>query len=114
MTSITRNLPGFVKDLGISIIGQVRTLAHHYFYRVSHPTVTVTQKCYVSLVENLNIEDVDCIKYSLSKGIGVGVVVGGSIMKVPQLLLSALLPLRPFFGLTFSQSFGPNLRGASP
>ncbi|KAI0247467.1 hypothetical protein BJV78DRAFT_1245472, partial [Lactifluus subvellereus] len=66
MTSITRNLPWFVKDLGISIIGQ---------------------KCYVSLVENLNIEDVDCIKYSLSKGIGVGIVVGGSIMKVPQLLL---------------------------
>jgi mannose-P-dolichol utilization defect protein 1 len=46
------------------------------------------QKCYVSLVENLNVEDVDCIKYSLSKAIGVGIVVGGSIMKVPQLVLS--------------------------
>ncbi|KAF8266297.1 hypothetical protein EI94DRAFT_1586163 [Lactarius quietus] len=66
MTSLTRNLPWFVKDLGISIIGQ---------------------KCYISLIENLNIEDVECIKYSLSKGIGVAVVVGGSIMKVPQLLL---------------------------
>ncbi|KAH9954936.1 hypothetical protein BC827DRAFT_1142290 [Russula dissimulans] len=66
MTSITRNLPRFVKDLGISIIGQ---------------------RCYVSIIENLNVEDVDCIKYSLSKGIGVGIVVGGSIMKVPQLLL---------------------------
>jgi mannose-P-dolichol utilization defect protein 1 len=66
MTTLTRNLPWFVKDLGISIIGQ---------------------KCYISLIENLNIEDVQCIKYSLSKGIGVAVVVGGSIMKVPQLLL---------------------------
>ncbi|KAH9016920.1 hypothetical protein EDB85DRAFT_1873787 [Lactarius pseudohatsudake] len=66
MTSLTRNLPWFVKDLGISIIGQ---------------------KCYISLIENLNIEDVHCIKYSLSKGIGVAIVVGGSIMKVPQLLL---------------------------
>jgi hypothetical protein len=46
------------------------------------------QKCYVSLIENLNLDDVDCIKYSLSKGIGVGIVAGGSIMKVPQLLLS--------------------------
>ena len=48
----------------------------------------VLQKCYVSLVENLNIADVDCLKYSLSKGLGIGIVVGGSIMKVPQLLLS--------------------------
>lgn len=47
------------------------------------------QKCYVSLVENLNIEDFECLKYSLSKGLGLGIVVGGSIMKVPQLLLSA-------------------------
>ncbi|KAI9430244.1 hypothetical protein H4582DRAFT_1442125 [Lactarius indigo] len=66
MTSLTRNLPWFVKDLGISIIGQ---------------------KCYISLIEDLNIEDVQCIKYSLSKGVGVAIVVGGSIMKVPQLLL---------------------------
>ncbi|KAA1475611.1 mannose-P-dolichol utilization defect 1 protein [Dentipellis sp. KUC8613] len=66
MTSITRNLPWFIKDLGVYIVGD---------------------KCYVSLVENLNIEDVDCLKYSLSKGLGIGIVVGGSIMKVPQLLL---------------------------
>jgi hypothetical protein len=60
------------------------------------------QKCYVSLVENLNVEDVDCIKYSLSKGIGVGIVVGGSIMKVPQLLLSKPHSLRPLRRLPFS------------
>ncbi|TFY79622.1 hypothetical protein EWM64_g4386 [Hericium alpestre] len=66
MTTITRNLPWFVKDLGVYIVGE---------------------KCYVSLVENLNIEDVECLKYSLSKGLGIGIVVGGSIMKVPQLLL---------------------------
>ncbi|KAI0061428.1 mannose-P-dolichol utilization defect 1 protein [Artomyces pyxidatus] len=66
MTSITRNLPWFIKDLGVSIVGD---------------------KCYVSLVENLNIEDVECLKYSLSKGLGLGIVVGGAVMKVPQLLL---------------------------
>lgn len=66
MTSITRNFPWFVKDLGVAIVGE---------------------KCYTSLVENLNIEDVECLKYALSKGLGLGIVVGGSIMKVPQLLL---------------------------
>ncbi|KAH9890128.1 mannose-P-dolichol utilization defect 1 protein [Cubamyces lactineus] len=66
MTTITRNLPWFIKDLGISIVGE---------------------KCYTSIVENLDLADVECLKYSLSKGLGLGIVVGGSIMKVPQLLL---------------------------
>ncbi|KZP26095.1 mannose-P-dolichol utilization defect 1 protein [Athelia psychrophila] len=66
MTSITRNLPSPIRDLGISIVGK---------------------KCYTSLVENLNVGDIDCLKYSLSKGLGLGIVVGGTIMKVPQLLL---------------------------
>ncbi|KAI0079435.1 mannose-P-dolichol utilization defect 1 protein [Panus rudis PR-1116 ss-1] len=66
MTAITQNLPWFVKDLGVSIIGE---------------------KCYTSIVENLHLDDVECLKYSLSKGLGLGIVVGGSIMKVPQLLL---------------------------
>lgn len=48
------------------------------------------QECYTSLVENLDIGDVKCLKYSLSKGLGIGIVVGGSIMKVPQILLSEL------------------------
>jgi mannose-P-dolichol utilization defect protein 1 len=48
-----------------------------------------TQKCYVTLVEDLDIFDVECLKYALSKGIGIGIVAGGSIMKVPQLLLGA-------------------------
>ncbi|KAF8878381.1 mannose-P-dolichol utilization defect 1 protein [Gymnopilus junonius] len=66
MTAITRNLPWFIKDLGVSIVGD---------------------DCYTSLVENLDIADVKCLKYSLSKGLGIGIVVGGSIMKVPQILL---------------------------
>jgi mannose-P-dolichol utilization defect protein 1 len=66
MTTITRNLPRFICDLGVSIIGK---------------------NCYASLIENLDISDVQCIRYSISKGLGVGIVVGGSIMKVPQVLL---------------------------
>ncbi|KAF9223427.1 mannose-P-dolichol utilization defect 1 protein [Gyrodon lividus] len=77
MTAITQNLPWFISDLGTAIIGQ---------------------KCYSSLVENLNIDDVDCLKYSLSKGLGLGIVVGGSIMKVPQLML--ILSARSARGLS--------------
>ena len=46
------------------------------------------QKCYASIVEDLNFSDTECLKYSLSKGLGVGIVVGGSIVKLPQVLLS--------------------------
>ncbi|KAI0260647.1 hypothetical protein BC834DRAFT_899416 [Gloeopeniophorella convolvens] len=79
MTSITRNLPWFIKDLGVSIVGQ---------------------KCYVSIVENLDLGDVECLKYSLSKGVGIAIVVGGSIMKVPQLLL--ILGARSARGLSLT------------
>ncbi|KAH7884711.1 hypothetical protein F5I97DRAFT_1812440 [Phlebopus sp. FC_14] len=77
MTTITRNLPSFVRDLGVAIVGQ---------------------KCYSSLVENLDIGDVECFKYSLSKGLGLAIVVGGSIMKVPQLML--ILSARSARGLS--------------
>ncbi|KAJ7020009.1 hypothetical protein C8F04DRAFT_974903 [Mycena alexandri] len=66
MTTITRNLPWFIRDLGVSIVGK---------------------ECYTSLIENLDFGDVKCIKYSISKGLGIGIVVGGSIVKVPQVLL---------------------------
>lgn len=42
----------------------------------------------MTLVENLDIDNVECLKYAVSKALGIGIVVGGSIMKVPQLLLS--------------------------
>jgi mannose-P-dolichol utilization defect protein 1 len=78
MTAITRNLPWFIRDLGVSVVGQ---------------------KCYTSLVENLNINDIQCLKYSLSKGLGLGIVFGGSIMKVPQLIL--IISARSARGLSF-------------
>ena len=87
MTSITRNLPWFIKDLGISIVGKVRISSSP---GASNVTSDIVQECYTSLVENLDVGDVKCIKYSLSKGLGIGIVVGGSIMKVPQILLSEL------------------------
>jgi mannose-P-dolichol utilization defect protein 1 len=63
---MTLQLPSIIKDPAVALIGQ---------------------KCYTELVENLHLGDVECLKYSLSKGIGLGIVVGGSVMKVPQVLL---------------------------
>ncbi|KAG6328498.1 hypothetical protein ID866_10592 [Astraeus odoratus] len=79
MTALTRNLPWFIVDLGTFIVGK---------------------ECYTSLVENLNIGDIECVKYSVSKGLGLGIVVGGSIMKVPQLLL--ILSAQSARGLSLS------------
>ncbi|KAJ3776101.1 hypothetical protein FB446DRAFT_636723 [Lentinula raphanica] len=66
MTSLTRNLPWFIRDTASSIIGV---------------------ECYTSLVYNLELGDVRCWKYAMSKGMGIGIVVGASVMKLPQLII---------------------------
>ena len=48
------------------------------------PTI-IKQECYTSLIENLALSDLICLKYSLSKALGIGIVFGGSVMKVPQI-----------------------------
>ncbi|KAF7548472.1 hypothetical protein G7Z17_g7035 [Cylindrodendrum hubeiense] len=62
---ITQNLPAPIRDLGVSIIGE---------------------KCYSSLLLDVNIEDADCIKFAISKGLGIGIIAASSIVKVPQIL----------------------------
>ena len=84
LSAITRNFPWFIKDLGVSIIGEVS--GSHIPAIPSN--VGIKQECYTSLIENLEVGDVKCLKYSLSKILGIGIVFGGSIMKVPQILLS--------------------------
>lgn len=65
LTPITHNLPKPLQDVGKQIIGDA---------------------CYRSLVHNITISDTDCLKYSLSKALGLGIVAASSIVKVPQLL----------------------------
>ncbi|KAI7907410.1 uncharacterized protein BX663DRAFT_495784 [Cokeromyces recurvatus] len=72
-------LPPVLRDPAIGIIGE---------------------KCYVSLIENLNIGDKDCIKYVISKGLGLGIVLGGSIVKIPQIL--TILRNKSTEGLSFT------------
>ncbi|GAA6041494.1 hypothetical protein JCM8097_001904 [Rhodosporidiobolus ruineniae] len=62
---ITRNLPAFVRDPLVALIGQ---------------------ECYTTLVWNTDFADAHCLKYSLSKGLGVAMVAGGAILKLPQII----------------------------
>ncbi|KXN69274.1 mannose-P-dolichol utilization defect 1 protein [Conidiobolus coronatus NRRL 28638] len=59
------NLPNFLRTPAVGLIGE---------------------KCYTELIENLNFTNVPCLKYAISKGLGLGIVVGGSIVKIPQIL----------------------------
>ncbi|KAF4447447.1 mannose-P-dolichol utilization defect 1 [Fusarium austroafricanum] len=65
ITPITHNLPAPIRDLGVSIIGET---------------------CYKSLLLDVNIEDVDCIKFAVSKALGIGIIAASSIVKVPQII----------------------------
>ncbi|RUP49702.1 hypothetical protein BC936DRAFT_141759 [Jimgerdemannia flammicorona] len=46
----------------------------------------IDEKCYTSLIENFNLTDLGCIKYAISKALGFGIVLGGAIVKIPQIL----------------------------
>ncbi|KAM3581329.1 hypothetical protein VKS41_006157 [Umbelopsis sp. WA50703] len=47
----------------------------------------IGEKCYTSLIENLGIfSDLECLKFAISKGLGFGIVLGGSIVKIPQII----------------------------
>lgn len=62
---ITHNLPAPIRDLGVSLIGD---------------------KCYSSLVLDIDVADESCLKLAVSKALGVGIVAASSVVKVPQIV----------------------------
>ncbi|KAG8849042.1 hypothetical protein FRB96_000942 [Tulasnella sp. 330] len=48
-------------------------------------TAVLGAKCYTSLLENIDYSDVECIRLGVSKALGIGIIAGGSIVKVPQI-----------------------------
>lgn len=62
---ITHNLPAPIKDLGVSLIGE---------------------KCYKTLLLDIDPTHTECLKLGISKGLGVGIIAASSIVKIPQLL----------------------------
>ncbi|KAL0243652.1 hypothetical protein I308_105620 [Cryptococcus tetragattii IND107] len=65
VTAITHNIPFFLRAPAEALIGE---------------------GCYNTLVYDFNITDGECLKYALSKGLGFGIVIGGSIVKIPQII----------------------------
>ncbi|KAJ2377955.1 hypothetical protein IW150_001082 [Coemansia sp. RSA 2607] len=45
----------------------------------------IGETCTVTLVDNLDILEPHCLRHALSKGLGLGIVLGGCIVKLPQL-----------------------------
>ncbi|GAA5988812.1 hypothetical protein JCM10908_006181 [Rhodotorula pacifica] len=62
---VTHNLPAFIQEPAQSLIGQ---------------------ECYTTLVYNLDLTSSECLKLASSKVLGLGMVAGGAILKLPQIL----------------------------
>lgn len=65
LAPITQRIPAPLVSFGSSLIGD---------------------KCYASLIHNINLSDSDCLKLAISKGLGIGIIGASSIVKIPQLL----------------------------
>lgn len=63
MTSITHNIPSILREPAEALIGK---------------------RCYEVLVYDFDVTNTECLKYALSKGLGLGIVLGGGIVKIPQ------------------------------
>jgi mannose-P-dolichol utilization defect protein 1 len=77
MTSFTRNLPPLIKDPATSLLG-ISSHVDNMLIPGKH--------CYAVLVENLDVFHAECLKLGISKALGLGIVLAGSVVKVPQLL----------------------------
>lgn len=75
---ITHNLPAPIRDLGVSIIGDT---------------------CYKSLLLDVDLENTECLKLAVSKGLGIGIVGASSVVKVPQII--KLVKSRSASGVSF-------------
>ncbi|CAO3607037.1 unnamed protein product [Mucor hiemalis] len=54
---------------------------------ISQPAVKLLgESCYVTLFEEFHITNGPCMKLAFSKALGLGIVVGGAIVKIPQII----------------------------
>lgn len=47
---------------------------------------TFTKKCYQALLIDYNFSDSDCVQLAFSKVLGMGIVVGSGLVKIPQII----------------------------
>ncbi|KAJ2684415.1 hypothetical protein H4R19_006893 [Coemansia spiralis] len=60
----------------------------------------IGEECTVTLVDQLNLFEPTCLRHALSKGLGLGIVLGGCIVKLPQLF--KILKSKSIAGISFS------------
>ena len=75
---ITRSLPAPLLKIGLSLLGP---------------------DCYKSLVLDVDLSSTECLKLATSKALGVGIIAGSSIVKIPQIL--KLLSSQSASGVSF-------------
>ncbi|OMJ12430.1 Mannose-P-dolichol utilization defect 1 protein [Smittium culicis] len=72
----------------------------NFFYSLIRTPLAllIGEKCTVTLLDNFNIFDKDCLKHAVIKGLGFGLVLGGSIVKVPQ--IQKVVSQKSIYGLS--------------
>ncbi|OZJ06896.1 hypothetical protein BZG36_00255 [Bifiguratus adelaidae] len=99
-----RNSQRKYEDKGFRITGYETKSALQARLLLLSPLISlIGQPCYTSLIEDFNLVDGHCITYSMSKALGLGIVVGGSIVKIPQIL--TILRARSTYGLSLSSYY---------
>lgn len=72
--------------LPVQVISETSENGYRWPALFSTPMVKLLgDTCYESLFEEFNM-DVPCFKLLISKGLGIGIVVGGAIVKIPQII----------------------------
>ncbi|XP_045920259.1 mannose-P-dolichol utilization defect 1b [Micropterus dolomieu] len=79
-----------VSDEGSSFMDPLKGLLLTYF---------MPESCYDEFFLNLNFLDVPCLKIVLSKGLGIGIILGSVMVKLPQIL--KLMGAKSAEGLSF-------------
>ena len=75
---ITQSLPGPIRDIGISLLGN---------------------HCYKTLIHDVQLSDASCFKLAISNSLGIGIIGASAVVKIPQLL--KLLNSQSATGLSF-------------
>lgn len=64
LQAITHSFPPWLSNLGVSILGQ---------------------ECYTITVYNADLTHTPCLRLAISKALGLGIVIFGSLLKLPQM-----------------------------
>ncbi|KAJ2758486.1 hypothetical protein IWQ56_005988, partial [Coemansia nantahalensis] len=60
----------------------------------------IGEECTVTLIDQLHLFEPTCLRHAVSKGLGLGIVLGGCIVKLPQLF--KILKSKSVAGISFS------------